>query len=82
MDRPCALGRPEGAVEDGEMVVGEMRRALDRLLLLEVLDVAAPRALLHGFHLGRGGWYANATTLNRLLVFTGRGRGGSMKGGW
>ena len=20
----------------------------------------------HGFHLGRGGWYANSTTLNRL----------------
>ena len=38
VDRALAVGGREGAVEDGEVLGLEVRRALDRLLLVDVLD--------------------------------------------
>ena len=38
MDRPRAVGRLEGAVEDVEMLVLEVRGALDRLVLVDPGD--------------------------------------------
>ena len=38
MDRPIAVGRLEGAVEDRQVLVLEVRRALDRLVLVDEGD--------------------------------------------
>jgi hypothetical protein len=43
------------------------RRTLDGTQsILVTNDDAFDWLTTHGFHLGRGGWFANATTLNRL----------------
>ena len=42
------------------------RRSGSTSMVLVTNDDAFEWLTSHGFHLGRGGWYANSTTLNRL----------------
>ena len=57
-----------GALRD--RIAGRQKRARRTIdgtdSVLVTNDDAFDWLTSHGFHLGRGGWYANATTLNRL----------------